>query len=167
MAPTFPGSETLQSIPQTVVLFNDKKYINLEEMKMRQKSALVLCLFYVLSVIGIAVSMHFCGDNLSSVSLAGSAKCSVCGAEKVAANKTSKADHCCKTTSLEVKVKDSHQGVSKVSLPENYSISLFLGPIVSQFIAAIFPRTLSMLAGKAPPLSARQALYIFNCVYRN
>ncbi|MDB5019791.1 MAG: hypothetical protein JWQ28_918 [Pedobacter sp.] len=132
-------------------------------MKLRQKSALALCVFYVLSVIGLAVSLHFCDNNLSSISLADTAKCTSCGADK----KVTKADHCCKNTSLEVKVKDSHQAVSKVSLPENYSISLFLGPIISQFISAVFPRTFSMIAGKAPPLSARQALYIFNCVFRN
>jgi hypothetical protein len=132
-------------------------------MKLRQKSALALCVFYVLSVIGLAVSLHFCGNNLSSISLADSAKCGSCGAEK----KVSVANHCCKTTSLEVKVKDSHQAVGKVSLPENYSISLFFGPIISQFIAAVFPRTFSMVAGKAPPLSARQALYIYHCVFRN
>jgi hypothetical protein len=132
-------------------------------MKLRQKSALALCVFYVLSVIGLAISLHFCCDNLSSISLAGNAKSTAC----VEGKKVAKTDHCCKTTSLEVKVKDSHQAVSKVSLPENYSISLFLGPIISQFVSAIFPRTFSLIAGKAPPLSARQALYIINCVFRN
>lgn len=132
-------------------------------MKLRQKSALALCLLYVLSVVGLALSLHFCGDDLSSISLAGSAKCKVCSADKAA----TKAGHCCKNTSLEVKVKDSHQAESKVSLPGNYSISLFFGPIISQFVAAIFPKALSFISGKAPPRSARQALYIFNCVYRN
>lgn len=132
-------------------------------MKMRQKSALTLCFLYVLSVVGLAVSLHFCGDNLSSVSLAQSAKCGMCTSEK----KVSTTDHCCKNTSLDIKVKDSHQGVGKVSLPKNYSISLFLGPIVSHFISSIFPKAFSNIAGKAPPLSARQALYIYHCVFRN
>jgi hypothetical protein len=134
-----------------------------ESMKMKQKSALFLCVLYVLSVIGLAVSLHFCGDNLSSVSLASSAKCTMCGADM----KMSKADHCCKNTSVEVKVKDAHQTESKTSIPVNYSISLFLGPIVSHFISAIFPKTLSQITGKAPPLAAREALYMLNCVYRN
>jgi len=132
-------------------------------MKLRQKSALILCFLYVFSVVGLAISLHFCGETLSSVSLAQSAKCAMCTSGK----KVSTTDHCCKNTSLEVKVKDSHQAVGKVSLPKNYSISLFFGPVLSHFISTIFPRAFSNIAGKAPPLSARQALYIYNCVFRN
>jgi hypothetical protein len=132
-------------------------------MKLRQKSAIALCVFYVLSVIGLAVSLHFCGDNLSSVALASTAKCGMCGAEM----KVVKADHCCKNTFLEVKVKDSHQAITKVSLPGNYPISLFLGPMLSHTALTILPKVISWIAGKAPPRSARLALHVFNCVFRN
>jgi hypothetical protein len=132
-------------------------------MKMRQKSAIALCIFYVLSVIGLAVSLHFCGDNLSSIGLANTAKCGMCASDM----KVVKKDHCCKNTFLEVKVKDSHQAIAKVSLPQNYPISLFLAPMVSRGIFAISSRTFSRIAGKAPPFSIRQALYLFNCVFRN
>jgi hypothetical protein len=132
-------------------------------MKLRQKSAIVLCVFYVLSVIGLALSLHFCGDTVSSVELAGTAKCTMCGKSE----KPVKGDHCCKNTILEVKVKDAHQSIAKLNLPESYPITLFLQPGTSAAILAPIARTFSKIAGKAPPLSARIALHLLNCVFRN
>jgi hypothetical protein len=129
-------------------------------MKLRQKSPLALCVFYVLGVIGLAASLHFSGNNLFSIGLANSAKCRVCAGDK----KIAKAGHCYKAASAGVKVKDSVQVEDKLSLPKNYSISEFLGPIISQFISALFPRTFTMIARKAPALAAGQAVAILHCV---
>jgi hypothetical protein len=111
-------------------------------MKLRQKSPLALYVFYVLGVIGLATSLYFSGKNLSSIGLTDSAKCSICAGDK----KIAKAGHCYKAASAGVKVKDSVQVEGKLSLPKNYSISEFLGPIISRFISALFPRTFSMIA---------------------
>jgi hypothetical protein len=132
-------------------------------MNLRQKIALSLCVFYLVSVIGLAISLHFCGSNLSDIGLAKTAKCGMCTSEK----KEVKGDHCCKSTSLEVKITDSHQGGAKVSLPEDFSLALFLSPMLSQYLAALFPRIFGKIADKAPPLSARQALHVLHCVFRN
>jgi hypothetical protein len=132
-------------------------------MNLRQKLALGLCVFYLVSVIGLAISLHFCGDKLSDVGLAKTAKCGMCSSEK----KDVKGDHCCDDTSLEVKITDSHQTGAKVTLPQDFSLALFLSPILSQYFASLLPHLYSKIADKAPPLSARQALYVLHCVYRN
>lgn len=132
-------------------------------MNLRQKLALGLCVFYLVSVIGLAISLHFCGSNLSDIRLAETAKCGMCTSEK----KEVKGDPCCKSTSFEVKITDSHQTGAKVSLPQDFSLALFLSPVLSQYFAKLFPRIFGKIADKAPPLSARQALYVLHCVFRN
>ncbi len=130
---------------------------------MRQNIALGLSIFYLLSVIGVALSLHFCSGDLSSVRIASKAKCGMCKADQ----KAQDSDHCCKNTAFEAKVTDSHQSGSKVDLPTDFGFTLFLAPIISQYLEALLPQFLSKALNKAPPLSARQALYAFNCVYRN
>ena len=130
---------------------------------MRQNIAFGLSIFYLLSVIGIALSLHFCGGDLSSVRLAAKAKCGMCTAD----DKTQDGDHCCKNTSVEAKITDSHQSGSSINLPADFGFTLFLAPIISQYLEALLPNFISKAVNKAPPLSARQALYAFNCVFRN
>jgi hypothetical protein len=132
-------------------------------MKMRQNIAFGLSIFYLISVIGIALSLHFCAGDLSSVRLATKAKCGMCKGDE----KDQKADHCCKNTAVDAKVTDSHQGSVKVSLPDDFGLSLFLAPFISQYLEGLLPKFFSKAVNKAPPFSARQALYAFNCVFRN
>lgn len=130
---------------------------------MRQNIAFGLSIFYLLSVIGIALSLHFCGGDLSSVRLASKAKCGMCTADE----KAQKGDHCCKNTSVDAKVTDSHESGSSVNLPSDFGFTLFLAPIISEYLEVLLPKFLSKAVNKAPPLSARQALHAFNCVFRN
>jgi hypothetical protein len=145
------------------MLQSSKFLLLLSRMKMRQNIAFGLSIFYLLSVIGIALSLHFCSGDLSSLRLATKAKCSMCKADE----KAQKEDHCCKNTAVDAKITDSHQSGSSVTLPTDFGFTLFLAPIISQYLEALLPRFLSKVENKAPPLSARQALYAFNCVFRN
>lgn len=130
-------------------------------MNIKQKIALGLCAFYLVSVIGLALSMHFCAGKLSSVAFVETALCKVCKkAEKVSHN-------CCKTTAVDVKIKDSHQAGFKVKLPDNFSLQLFLGPRVADLFAAAIPSFLTKVENKAPPLSSIISLHIYHCVFRN
>lgn len=131
-------------------------------MNFRQKIALALSAFYLISVIGVALSLHFCGGKLSAIHFTEVAHCKGCKAEKMV-----KADNCCKNTSVEAKIKDSHESGLKVNLPKNYGTQLFLTPFLSEIAERILPRLFSTKKTEASPLSARVALYAYNCVFRN
>ena len=134
-------------------------------MKLKQKIALSLAVFYAVSVMGLALSLHFCGGKLENVKLFSSTvSCKFCvdiPAEKI------KDDGCCKNTQVTVKVKDSHQTAAKVEMPKLFSIQLFLHPPVLEFLTNITPAFFSKISNKAPPLSSRVALHVFHCIFRN
>lgn len=132
-------------------------------MKLKQKIALGLCAFYLISVIGVALSLHFCGGRLASVHFTEVARCGTCKMTKKAAVE----NNCCKNTSVDAKIKDSHQSGLKVDLPKNYSIQLFISPFIAEMVSRILPDLFSKAENKAPPLSARLSLYAYNCVFRN
>ena len=133
-------------------------------MKLKQKLALSLCAIYVVSVIGIALSMHFCGGKLASVSLyANKTSCKYCKTE--AANK--KDDGCCKNTKVDVKVKDSHQAEASVKLPKVFSLDSYLPTHIVEFLKPFFPKYLGGSENKAPPRTSGISLQILHCVFRN
>lgn len=132
-------------------------------MKLQQKIAMALCAFYLITVVGIAVNMHFCSGKLSSVKLMEQAKCGACKGE----SKLKKSHDCCKDTSVDVKVKDSHEAGFKVKLPQSYGLELFLGPAITKSINGTIGRLFRKAENKAPPLSAVVALHLYHCVFRN
>lgn len=133
-------------------------------MKLKQKSALSLCALYVVSVIGIALSMHFCGGKLASVSLyANKTACKYCKIEPV----DKKDDNCCKNTKVDVKVKDSHQAEASVKLPKIFSLESYLPTHIVEFLKPFFPKHLGGLENKAPPRTSGISLQILHCVFRN
>lgn len=132
-------------------------------MKLRQKIALGLCAFYLISVIGVALSLHFCGGELSSVHFTEVAKCKGCKGDA----KMAESNKCCKNTAVDAKIKDSHESGLKVNVPKNYSIQLFLAPFFTAVFRAVLPMLFNEAENKAPPLSARVSLYAYNCVFRN
>ena len=133
-------------------------------MKLKQKIALGLCAFYLVSVIGVALSLHFCGGQLSGIHLAEVAHCSGC---KEAEKPVKADDSCCKNTKVDAKIKDSHQTGLKVDIPKNYSLPVFLSSFFSEMVESILPNIFSKIENKVPPLSARLALHAYNCVFRN
>jgi len=132
-------------------------------MNLKQKIAFGLCLFYLVSVIGVAFNLHFCGGKLAAVHLTEAASCKGC----LPVEKAAKKDMCCKNTVIDAKIKDSHQSGVKVDLPKNFSIRLFIAPFIQDLIQDVLPKVFSKAENKAPPLSARLSLYVYNCVFRN
>ena len=131
-------------------------------MKLQQKIAMALCALYLISVIGVAMNMHFCSGKLSEVTFKKTAGCVACKGEKAV-----KTNNCCKDTGFEVKIKDSHKAGSKVDLPQDFSVELFFGTVVSGIVEMVLPNTSGSFENKAPPLSAIFSLHIINCVFRN
>lgn len=132
-------------------------------MKLQQKIAMGLCAFYLVTVIGIAMNMHFCSCKLSSVKFTEPATCGACKGD----NKEQKRHDCCKDTAVDVKVKDSHEAGFKVKLPQNFSVELFLGPIFTERVNGVLKKLFKRAENKAPPISALLSLHIYNCVFRN
>jgi len=132
-------------------------------MKLRQKIAMGLCTFYLISVIGVALSLHFCGGQLSAVHFTEVAHCKGCKS----ADKPASANKCCKNATVDAKIKDSHESGLKVNLPKNYSIQLFITPFFKEMVQILLPALFSKAENKAPPFSSRVSLYAYNCVFRN
>lgn len=133
-------------------------------MKLKQKFALGLCALYAISVIGIALSVHFCGGKLADVSLfANKTSCKYCKTEPV----EKKDDNCCKNTKVDVKVKDSHHAEASVKLPKIFSLETFLPHYVVKFLQPLFPNYFGGLTNKAPPRTSKISLQVLNCVFRN
>ncbi len=132
-------------------------------MKIRQRTAFGLSLFYLVTVIGLALNLHYCGGKLSSVKLNAPAECKVCKNER----KIASGRDCCKTTGFELKVKDSHQAGLKVKLPSDFGIQLFLVPVSTVFNSWNAAFVQVARGNKAPPRAAIVPLHLFNCVFRN
>jgi len=78
-----------------------------------------------------------------------------------------KSSNCCKNTEVSAKVTDSHESGSKVSMPKDFSVKLFLTPVLEEVAQKLLPNLFGRMENKAPPLSARISLYLYNCVFRN
>ncbi len=133
-------------------------------MSLKQKLAISLCTFYLISVIGVGLSLHFCGGKLAAVSATNAkAICKYCKAEPIA----QKDDNCCKNTKVDLKVKDNHQAESGFKLPKLFSVDAFFHPAISNIFRQFLPPFFSKLENKAPPKTTSVALHVMNCVFRN
>ncbi len=133
-------------------------------MSLKQKLAISLCTFYLISVIGVALSLHFCGGKLASVSATKAvASCKYCKAES--ASKMD--DNCCKNTKVDVKVKDNHQIEGGFKLPKLFSVDVFLHSDIKEIAHLFLPAYFNKLSNKAPPEPTGIALHVMNCVFRN
>lgn len=132
-------------------------------MVFKQKSALVLCVLYAFSIIGIALSIHFCGGKLAEVALfANKTSCKYCITEPV--NKAD--DDCCKNIKVEAKITDSHQTEVTFKLPKLFSLDTYLPSNVIEIFSPFFPKFFTQLAYKAPPPLLGVRLNVLYAVFR-
>ncbi|MBC7615805.1 MAG: hypothetical protein H7202_07035 [Pedobacter sp.] len=133
-------------------------------MSLKQKLAISLCAFYVISVIGVALSLHFCGGKLASISALNAKEvCKYCKSEPIA----QKDDNCCKNTKIDVKVKDNHQIESAVKLPKIFSIDAFIPRAAHTIFKKLLPNLFNKVENRNPPKITGVALHVMNCVFRN
>lgn len=133
-------------------------------MNFKQKLALSLCTFYLFSVIGVALSLHFCGGKLASVTVNSSKNnCKVCANESF--NK--KDDGCCKNTKVELKVKDDHQNVAAKQIAKLFSNAVALPVHLLESCQKFKSTIILKVVNKPPPLITSIAIHVFNCVFRN
>lgn len=133
-------------------------------MKLKQKIALSLSAFYLVSVIGLALSMHFCGGKLADISFfTNKVSCKYCKAEV----KTTRDNSCCKNTKFEAKVKDDHQGQGAFKLPKAFSVDAFLPHRLTEIAKTFLPNFFRNFENKSPPRAKSVAINLLNCVFRN
>ena len=133
-------------------------------MSLKQKLAVSLCTFYLVCVIGVALSLHFCGGKLAAVSATNTqASCKYCKSEPLA----KKDDNCCKNTKIDVKVKDSHQVQSSVEVPKLFSVDAIIPRAFYTVFEYFLPHLFNKFEDKAPPKVPGIALHVMNCVFRN
>ena len=133
-------------------------------MSLKQKLAISLCAFYLFSVIGVALSLHFCGGKLASISASNAKEvCKYCKSEPIA----QKDDNCCKNTKIDVKVKNNHQIESAVKLPKVFSIDAFIPRIAHTIFKQFLPSLFNKAESRNPPKITGVALHVMNCVFRD
>jgi hypothetical protein len=112
-------------------------------MKMRQKIALGLCAFYLFSVLGIALNLHFCSNELSSLSFVQKASCEIC--KPADSKKMAKKDNSCKDKTVEATGTDQDESSAKPDVPKNFSVALFFTPVIAEFMQYLLPGLFSNL----------------------
>jgi len=133
-------------------------------MKFKPQLAFALCTLYIFSVMGIALSMHFCGGKLADVAFyTNKTVCKFCKTAIV----DQKDDGCCKNTKVDVKVKDSHQAEAAFKLPKLFSTAALLPANVRYEFRRVLPVFIGKITNKAPPKLSSVALHVLNCVFRN
>ncbi len=133
-------------------------------MNLKQKIAYGLSFFYLINVVGFALSLHFCGGKLSGVRFYdNTASCKMCAGFQ--ADKKADAD-CCKSTKIDVKVKDDHQSETSFKLPELFGVYLFLPELYTVNFSFLSAWVFALCDNKTSPLK-KSGIYLLNCVFRN
>lgn len=87
-------------------------------------AVLSFLLMYLGTTVGFAMSLHFCGTNLSEIQINQDSKKPCCADE----TKT-KTDNCCEDKHIDIKVSDQQQNISFIKLPIPTNFKLFLTPL--------------------------------------
>jgi hypothetical protein len=128
----------------------------------KRLTTLFLTKVYIITVLGFALNLHYCGDVLASVKVNAPAKnCTPIAVKKM---------KCCSDKHVEVKVKDAHQGESQSILSKIFAFEL---PEISfgDYFLSAQKELLQKLSGSDPPApppssSGKAAQYIKNCALR-
>ncbi|MBC7399290.1 MAG: hypothetical protein H7289_05040 [Mucilaginibacter sp.] len=125
----------------------------------KRLTTLFLTKVYIITVLGFALNLHYCGDVLASVKVNAPAKnCTPVAVKKM---------KCCNDKHVEVKIKDAHQGESQSILSKIFAFEL---PEISfgDYFLSAQKELLQKLSGSdppapPPPYSGKAAQYIKNC----
>jgi hypothetical protein len=124
----------------------------------KRSGAFVLTLLYLVTVMGFALNLHFCGNYLASVKIDAPVKsCSMLSGKM----------KCCTNKHFEVKVKDAHQGQSLSFLSKTFVFELAKLPFNDSFLS-VSHGSLVKLFDRGPPDISSGSIGIFlkNCTFR-
>jgi len=126
---------------------------------LKRSGAFVLTLLYLVTVIGFALNLHFCGNYLASVKIDAPVKsCSMLSEGK---------KKCCTNKHFEVKVKDTHQGQSLSFLSKIFVFELAKLPFNNSFLS-VNQGSLVKFFDRGPPdiFSCNNSIFLKNCIFR-
>ncbi len=129
---------------------------------MKKISAIILLLFYMIPSFGINVTIHYCGGEISSISLLGSTtedKCA-CGIKKMKNN-------CCKDSNFYFQVDDKQIQAQQTSINpiKSFAIQLMLTKILDVNYSYSHLETNGDYFYH-PPNKLKTPIYIFQQVFR-
>ncbi len=127
---------------------------------LKRSGAVLLTMLYVVTVLGFALNLHYCGNEIASVKI--NAPAVNCGMDKAAGKMK-----CCKDSQLQVKVKDAHQGEETSFLAKVFGFelpSLSFGNTLFSDQQSLFERYFDRDPPDEPTESI--ATFIKNCIFR-
>lgn len=124
----------------------------------KKSGALVLTMLYLVTVMGFALNLRYCGKVITAVKI--NAPVKTC-------NAVSSKMKCCTEKHIDIQIKDSHQGEFPSFLGKLFSFHLGKLPFAN--VVFNIPSTrIQLSTGKAPPdsLLANAPAFIKNCTFR-
>jgi len=127
---------------------------------LKRSGTLLLLLLYLVTGIGFAVNLHYCGKLITSVKIDASLKsCQETGMMP--------GMKCCKNKRINIKLKDFHQGQSHSFLSKLFSFRLIAANFASvQFLPQAFLYSPSSYRGPPGRLVTATSVFIKNCTFR-
>jgi hypothetical protein len=125
----------------------------------KRSGAFALTLLYLVTVVGFALNLHFCGSYLVSVKINAPVKsCNMLAKGKM---------KCCTNRHLEVKVKDAHQGQSQLFLAKTFAFEPPKLPFADFSINTQWPLS-EKYFDRGPPDTppGNIDLLLKNCIFR-
>jgi hypothetical protein len=123
-------------------------------------TAMFLAKVYLITALGFALNLHFCGDALASVKIS---------APPVGCKEPVAAKKCCNDKQLDVKVKDAHQGESPSIISKLLSFEMpkiAFGDFVLSAQKALLEKLSDQDPPAPPPPSGKTSQYIKNGILR-
>ncbi len=122
-----------------------------------------MCFLYVMSIVGFALSIHFCGGQIADVAISKERlSCQFC------TNESPVDDGCCKDSHIQVKVDDTHKAESGSKVPQVFNTDIWAPFKVLRFSGKeVSPALFKWLYERPPHIYKGVAIHLFNCVFRN
>jgi hypothetical protein len=127
----------------------------------KRSGAIVLTVLYIITAMGFALNLHYCGKTITAIKIDAPAK----GCK---ANMMSGKMKCCSEKHIDIKIKDSHVGEFPSFLGKLFSFHIARLPFAN--IVFNIPVTSTQATiGRAPPdqpLADNTPTFIKNCTFR-
>ncbi len=125
---------------------------------LKRSGAFVLTLLYLVTVMGFALNLHFCGNYLAAVKIDAPVKsCSMLSGKM----------KCCTSKHFVVKVKDAHQGQSQSFLSKTFVFDLARLPFNDSFLSVKQASSMKLFDRGPPDVSpCNISIFLKNCIFR-
>jgi hypothetical protein len=124
----------------------------------KRSGAFVLTRLYLVTVMGFAVNLHFCGSYLAAVKIDAPVKSCIMMSGKM---------KCCTNKHFVVKVKDAHQGEVHSFLSKIFAFELAKLPFNDSFLQVSAVTSIKFFDRGPPDISSGSiSIFLKNCTFR-